>query len=132
MTDFRRTLLWVVFSMSLVLIWDAWQRHNGQPSMFGPAPAKPAAAGASAAPGAVPSPALPASATAPAAAPGALPGTAAAPAAAASVPVAKQVTVATDLVKATLDSTGGSLVRLELLKQADQNDRSKNIVLFDK
>ncbi len=131
MTDFRRTLLWVVFSMSLVLIWDAWQRHNGQPSMFGPAPAKPAAAGASAAPGAVPSPALPASATAPAAAPGALPGTAAAPAAAASVPVAKQVTVATDLVKATLDSTGGSLVRLELLKQADQNDRSKNVVLFD-
>ena len=41
MTDFRRTLLWVVFSMSLVLIWDAWQRHNGHPSMFSPAPAKP-------------------------------------------------------------------------------------------
>ena len=39
MNDIRRTLLWVVFSMSLVLIWDAWQRHNGQPSMFGPAPA---------------------------------------------------------------------------------------------
>jgi hypothetical protein len=26
----------VVFSMSLVLIWDAWNRHNGNPSMFGP------------------------------------------------------------------------------------------------
>ena len=48
MTDFRRTLLWVVFSMSLVLIWDAWNKHNGNPSMFGPAPtAKPVAAGAS-------------------------------------------------------------------------------------
>ncbi|MFT3663797.1 membrane protein insertase YidC [Piscinibacter sp.] len=129
MTDFRRTLLWVVFSMSLVLIWDAWQRHNGQPSMFAPAPAKPAAAGASAAPGAVPSPATPAPALAAAtAAPGAEP---AAPAAAASAPVAKQVTIATDLVKATLDSAGGSLVRLELLKQADQNDRTKNVVLFD-
>ena len=37
MNDMRRTLLWVVFSMSLVLIWDAWNKHNGNPSMFGPA-----------------------------------------------------------------------------------------------
>ncbi|TXC67178.1 membrane protein insertase YidC [Piscinibacter aquaticus] len=128
MTDFRRTLLWVVFSMSLVLIWDARQRHNGQPSMFGPAPAaKPVAAGASAAPGAVPTPSLPATT---AAAPGAT-AAPAAPAAAASAPVAKQVTISTDLVKATLDSKGGSIVRLELLKQVDQNDRSRNVVLFD-
>ena len=39
MTDIRRTLLWVVFSMSLVLLWDAWNKHNGQPSLFGPPPA---------------------------------------------------------------------------------------------
>jgi len=130
MTDFRRTLLWVVFSMSLVLIWDAWQRHNGEPSMFGPAPvAKPAAAGASAAaPGAVPTPTLPAATAT--ATPGATPAPAV-PTAAATAPVAKQVTVSTDLVKATLDSKGGSLVRLELLKQVDQNDRTKNVVLFD-
>ena len=130
MTDFRRTLLWVVFSMSLVLIWDAWQRHNGQPSLFGPAPAaKPVAAGASAAPGVVPTPTLPATPVAAGAT--AAPAAPAAPAAAASAPVAKQVTVSTDLVKATLDSKGGSLVRLELLKQVDQNDRTKNVVLFD-
>ena len=43
MTDMRRTLLWVVFSMSLFLIWDAWNKHNGQPSFFGPPPAKVAA-----------------------------------------------------------------------------------------
>lgn len=128
MTDFRRTLLWVVFSMSLVLIWDAWQRHNGQPSMFGPAPAaKPVATGASTAPGAVPTPTLPATT---AAAPGAT-AAPAVPTAAASAPVAKQVTISTDLVKATLDSKGGSLVRLELLKQVDQNDRTRNVVLFD-
>jgi YidC/Oxa1 family membrane protein insertase len=35
MTDMRRTLLWVVFTMSLVLIWDAWNKHTGQASMFG-------------------------------------------------------------------------------------------------
>ena len=121
MTDFRRTLLWVVFSMSLVLIWDAWQRHNGQPSMFGPAPAKPAAAGASAVPSDVPRAALPASAAGNASTAGGIP----------AAPVTKQVTISTDLVKATLDSTGGSLVRLELLKQADQNDRTKKVMLFD-
>ena len=38
MTDIRRTLLWVVFTMSLVLLWDAWSRHNGQPTLFGPRP----------------------------------------------------------------------------------------------
>ena len=35
MTDIRRTLLWVVFTMSLVLLWDAWNRHTGQPTLFG-------------------------------------------------------------------------------------------------
>ena len=43
MTDIRRTLLWVVFTMSLVLLWDAWNKHTGQPSMFGLEPARPAA-----------------------------------------------------------------------------------------
>jgi YidC/Oxa1 family membrane protein insertase len=129
MTDLRRTLLWVVFSMSLVLIWDAWNKHNGNPSMFGPAPvAKPAAAGASTAPGAVPVPSA-ATSTAVAAAPGATP--APVPAPAASAAQAQRVTVTTDLVKATIDTQGASLVRLELLKQRDQNDRSKNVVLFD-
>ena len=55
MTDMRRTLLWVVFTMSLVLLWDGWNKHTGRPSMFGGA-SRPAA-GASAplsAPGAVP------------------------------------------------------------------------------
>ena len=35
MTDMRRTLLWVVFTMSLVLLWDRWTVHTGHPSMFG-------------------------------------------------------------------------------------------------
>ena len=38
MTDIRRTVLWVVFTMSLVLLWDGWQKHNGHPSMFSPTP----------------------------------------------------------------------------------------------
>jgi YidC/Oxa1 family membrane protein insertase len=46
MTDMRRTLLWVVFTMSLVLLWDAWNKHTGQPSLFGGRPApRPAVGG---------------------------------------------------------------------------------------
>ena len=40
----RRTLLWVVFTMSLVLLWDKWTVHTGQPSMFGGSP-RPAVTG---------------------------------------------------------------------------------------
>jgi YidC/Oxa1 family membrane protein insertase len=39
--------------------------------------------------------------------------------------------ISTDVVKATFDARGGDIVRLELLKQVDQNDRSKNVVLFE-
>jgi YidC/Oxa1 family membrane protein insertase len=56
-----------------------------------------------------------------------------APAAAASAPAvaSEQVTISTDLVKATLDSKGGDLVRVELLKQVDKIDPTKNTVLLD-
>jgi YidC/Oxa1 family membrane protein insertase len=127
MTDFRRTLLWVVFMMSVFLLWDAWQKHNGHPSMFGPAPQ----AAASAASGA-----RPASAAATAGVPGAAP-TAAAPGApavlptSAAVPAGEQVSVTTDVVKATFDSVGGSLVRLELLAYRDAVNPKNNVVLFD-
>ena len=126
MTDMRRTLLWVVFTMSLVLLWDAWNRHTGQPTLFGasprPAASAPAAAG-SAPPAGVPS-AVPAPA-ATAAAGGAMPAPTTAPA------VGERIELVTDRVKATFDSVGGTLVRLELLGFRDNVDRSRNVVLFD-
>lgn len=131
MTDMRRTLLWVVFSMSLFLIWDAWQKHNGHPSLFSPAPAtKPAATGAAgpASSNGVPVPT--ATATAPATGPAAAvpAGSASAPAAAL---VSEKVTVTTDLIQATLDSKGGDLVRAELQQQADPKAAGQHVVLFD-
>jgi YidC/Oxa1 family membrane protein insertase len=114
MTDIRRSILWVVFSASLFLIWDAWNKHNGQPSFFGPSPARVVApATLPAASGGLPTPAT---ATGPVAA--ATP--AAAPAASGAASVEAALTeVRTDVVKATLSSTGGTLVRLELLKYPD-------------
>jgi YidC/Oxa1 family membrane protein insertase len=111
MTDMRRTLLWVVFLMSLTLLWNNWNMHNGQPSMFGPTSAKPAATTvATPSSGVAAQPAL------------ATPGTAAPVAGGAPTAQtpAEKVTLRTDLVEATFDSRGGKLVRLELLQQHEQ------------
>jgi YidC/Oxa1 family membrane protein insertase len=122
-TDIQRTILWVVFSLSLLLLWDNWMRYTGKPSMFFPTAnqqAKPAA-GAAPAPGTnksdVPQASTPA---APAAVPG---GTTNAP--------SERITITTDVVKADIDTLGGELKRLELLKYRDAVDQTKNMVLFD-
>ncbi len=125
MTDMRRTLLWVVFSMSLLLLWDAWSRHNGQPGLFG-TPARPVAGVASApAAGSAPVAGVPGAAALPAAT-----STAATPAAPAPV-VDERIEITTDLYKATFNSTGGTLMRLELLAYRDNNKPQHNVVLFD-
>ena len=38
MTDMRRTFLWGVFLVSLIMLYDGWNRHTGQPSLFAPPP----------------------------------------------------------------------------------------------
>ena len=121
MTDMRRTLLWVVFTMSLVLLWDRWTVHTGQPSMFGGGP-RPAATEQASPPtsAAVPVAGVPTASTA--AVPGAAAASAAAPTLPAPTPVApgsEKITLTTDVVKATFDSQGGTLVRLELLDYQD-------------
>ncbi len=130
MTDIRRTLLWVVFTMSLFLLWDAWNKHNGQPGLFG-TPARPSAAAsappaaASALAGGVPvASGVPTANTPSAAAPIATPaGTVASQ--------GERIDVVTDRVKASFDSVGGSLVRLELLNYRDNANPGHNVVLFD-
>ena len=132
MTDMRRTLLWVVFTMSLVLLWDAWNKHTGQPTIFGaPRPAASAAAPPVTVPttAAVPAAGVPApSAALPVAGGAPAP---AVPAAAPALPTTERVVITTDVVKATFDSQGGSLVQLELLNFRDPVDRTRNVVLLD-
>ena len=50
MTDIRRTILWVIFGFSLVLLWDQWQLHNGNKATFFPKPEVATVAPAPAAP----------------------------------------------------------------------------------
>ena len=129
MTDIRRSILWIVFSVSLVMLWDAWNTHNGHPSMFAPTAAKPAAVA-----GAAPATAtgVPAAASVPGATAAAAGTAAATPTAGASAPVvSEKVTITTDMVKATFDTKGGDLVRLELLNYSDAVDPKNRVVLFD-
>ncbi len=126
MTDMRRTILWVVFSMSLVLLWDAWNKHTGRPSFFSPPPATSSASAPAG--GAPASAALPA----PAAATGSGPAGASAISTQAAAPTASQkFTVRTDVLELTIDTQGGTITRAELLKYEDQQDRAKNVVLLD-
>jgi YidC/Oxa1 family membrane protein insertase len=117
--DNRRLILLLVFSFSLIMLWDAWQRQsapkvagNGcsscgtapphQPAWYLPRPCR--------------------------LAPGA---TAAVPITAAVVPGAVTAKVMTDLYIADISSRGGDITRLELVRHPDTDDKSKNFVLFD-
>lgn len=129
-SDFKRTLIWVVFLSALFLLWDSWQVYNGRPSFFGAAPVEQSAQASAADSAAVP----------------------AAVADKSAVPeVAGQegrlIDVSTDLMKLTFDEQGASLVRAELLKMKElpkwnevglvglilgnKEEAHKNVVLFD-
>ena len=131
MNDIRRTILWVIFGFSTVLLWDKWQVHNGHKALFFPAPAvtapAPAADGAAATLPASTAASVPSAAVVQAGA-AAVPGVAT-PAAA---PVRREpVEVSSDVLRLRFDSEGGSLIHAELLQHVDLVDHSKHFVLLD-
>ncbi len=136
MNDIRRTILWVIFGFSIILLWDNWQVHNGKQATFLPAPPKAASTANAvgqpntAAPVAAASPSsVPTASSAQTAGPGmaAVPGQSSAPAA----PARERLEVKTDVYRLVFDSEGGSLIQAELLQHADLADRTRNFVLFD-
>ncbi|ABE46781.1 membrane protein insertase YidC [Polaromonas sp. JS666] len=140
MNDIRRTILWVIFGFSMVLLWDQWQVYNGQKATFFPATTQSAKAPAAAtsAPAASASsvpvspstasavPAVPGSA--PGAAPGAVPAGAPSPAAAAT---RERVVVNTDVLALTFDSEGGTLVHSAFTRFKDMANTDAGFVLLD-
>ncbi|NDE72609.1 MAG: membrane protein insertase YidC, partial [Betaproteobacteria bacterium] len=137
MNDIRRTILWVVFGFSMVLLWDQWQVYNGHKATFFPGPSQSTSAapsvGASGAAGVQSSVPAPAAVAAPVAGAQAVPGTAVAAAATASAPAVprERVVVTTDVLKLTLDMEGGSLLKTEFLQHVDMADKKRNFVLLD-
>ncbi|SER87032.1 membrane protein insertase YidC [Giesbergeria anulus] len=130
MNDIRRTILWVIFGFSIVLLWDKWQVHNGKQATFFPTPATSTQTVASntTAPAAASTAAVPTASGA-----GTTVGMTAVPgqAAAAVQKPRQRLEVSTDVYRLAFDSEGGSLIHAELLQHADITDRTRNFVLFD-
>ncbi len=130
MNDIRRTVLWVIFGFSMVLLWDQWQVYNGNKATFFPAPVKTQTA---ATPGASTDPAtkgLPSSLPMAVGGSPVAPSAAAVPAGQAAAP-RERLVASTDVLKLTFDTEGGSLVQTEFLMHRDLADPLKNFVLLD-
>ncbi len=141
MNDIRRTILWVIFGFSMVLLWDQWQVHNGHKATFFPGPtaqtaAKTASQGAAAVPNSVPS----ASTTSTAGATNTVAANAVLAGATAPLPSSnggaalvrrETIQVSTDVLKLSFDSEGGSLVRSEMLQHHAGPGHTGNFVLLD-
>ncbi len=131
MNDIRRTILWVIFGFSMVMLWDQWQVFNGRQATFFPSskPAvtaqAPASAPATAAlPSAVPTgpTSVPATTTSPQSVPAAPAGATAAQ--------RERITVTTDVMKVTFDTEGATVVHTELLEHV-ADGKNGNYVLLD-
>jgi YidC/Oxa1 family membrane protein insertase len=118
--DTQRLILLFIFGFSVLMLWEAWQKENR--------PKLPVSAEVAKQKDAIPAPSAPA--TTPATTPSATPaGSAAVPGAAASTK-GETVRVRTDLFIAEIDTLGGVLKRLELVKHKDSTDATKDFVLF--
>ena len=111
--DNRRLILLLVFTFSLVMLWDAWQKHN-QPKVA------PTAASAAQANGAAPQPSASLQAA-----------TAGAPATG-SLPVkAENVSIKTDLFSLEVSTLGGNIVHLDLNRYKAIDEKEKSLSLFE-
>ncbi len=129
--DIRRTILLMIFSFSLLMLWNNWQIHQGNPPLFGAPPPKAAPAATTtqadsttASQAGVPN--APTQAAAPGTAP-TVPGTSAAP-----VAQAQTVTVKSDVLALTFDLQGAQLVRAELLTVPGKDDKKQPFVLLSR
>jgi YidC/Oxa1 family membrane protein insertase len=138
--DTRRTVLLIVFSLSLFFLYENWLRATGKPTMFGgPVATQPAAAGS--APH-MPSDDVPVASTTPSSVPaaGAVAPSANNPAATtppSDVPSAtapakgEKVSIKTDLYAIDLNSLGATIDKVELSAYRDSADPTQNFVLLN-
>ncbi|SDF87239.1 membrane protein insertase YidC [Paraburkholderia phenazinium] len=119
--DIKRTVLWVIFFMSAVMLFDNWQRDHGRQSMFFPS-ATPTQTAASAAPGT----------TTPGTQSADLPQTnTSAPGTVAPAAQAQLIPFTTDVYSGEIDTRGGTLSKLSLINKGNGTQPDLVITLFD-
>ena len=111
--DTQRLILFVVFSFSLLLLWEAWQKETRPPA------AEATAQGTAA----VPTPSSPTGAPS-------VKGAPVPPAAAVVGGPSEHLRVSTDTMVAQVDTQGGNIDYLEFLQQKDAREETRNFVLF--
>ena len=127
MNDIRRTILWVIFGFSMVLLWDKWQLHNGRKATFFPtAPAVSAPATT-----ATPAAAASGASSVPAASTLSTAGSAQVPGTSATVPAREQVTVRTDVMEVSFDTQGGTMSKAVLPRYKALDGSGHPMVLLD-
>ncbi len=118
--DFRRSVLWIIFAVSLMMLFENWQHFNGRPSIFfaSPEPKHVVQQPTSAPTGQLPTDAA---------------GATVVPSASAAT--GELLQIKTDVYQASVDTLGGTLSKLELIqadKGADKGRSERNVTLFDK
>jgi YidC/Oxa1 family membrane protein insertase len=148
MNDIRRTILWVIFGFSMVMLWDNYQVSLGHKPTFGLSSTPAANNAAKTAPIASTAPTAPANNSIPAATTNANNAINSIAAQAVNTPASNQnaapvatkelFEVQTDVFKLTFDTEGGSLVHSEFVKHVDLEDKAavkagtaKGVVLLD-
>jgi YidC/Oxa1 family membrane protein insertase len=122
--DNQRLILSLIFAFSLIMLWEAWQKHNAPPPVVASVPATTAVA-----PG---TPAVTAAAVpVPAAPTGSTPSVPVSTSTTAAADTTAKVTATTDLYVVDISSTGGDLTGLELREHKATEDRGRNFVLFE-
>lgn len=124
--DSQRLVLFFVFTMSVFLLYESWQRDQQSasraPAVVAATPTPSSTQAPQAADPAIPTPAA---TLAPTPAP-------AAPTAATASDGGQLIRVETDLYRAQISTVGGDLIRLELLKHGGTLDRTREFVLFER
>ena len=133
MNDIRRTILWVIFGFSMVLLWDQWQTFNGKQPTFFPKATPPASV-------VVPAAASSGAVSVPVASVSGVPAPAAFAANPSAVPLGapapvtakrEKLVISTDVFSLTFDTEGGSLVKSSFNKFKDMADKNAGFVLLD-
>ena len=122
--DIKRTVLLVVFSLSLLMLWENWNRYSNPP----PPPSADSGAQSSATAAASKDLSVPQqSIVAPS------PVTSGdLPANAPSEAVGETLVLTTDLLKVEINTLGGDITRVELLKHQDSKETGNPVVLLQK
>jgi YidC/Oxa1 family membrane protein insertase len=120
MNDIRRTILWVVFGFSMIMLWDQWKVFHGEKPLFFPGPVAAQQQASAASDTSVPK------------------AVSTVKSVEAGIPESPTPTVAkttheisTDVFKVRFDSEGAVISKVELTQQKDLINPNANMVLMD-